>query len=133
MRLSSALLVPVLVFVGASCALRPRYTDFVTAKTVGPESPPLVLTSKDGAPLANVRVEMGEGKSRYTVTTKADGSFVLPVDKKYLGEDPVLVIALPAGTDGYALVVAPVPAPEVLQAPAAVPAAPATPATPEKG
>jgi hypothetical protein len=141
LRLSFLTLV---VLAANGCALRSRYSDFVTAKTAGPDTA-FVLTNKAGEPMANVRVEMSELKNRFVTTTKADGTFALPVDKKYLSEDPVIVVSVPAGVEGYKLALAPPPAPPkpvevapVEPAPQVVPApvetVPAsTPATPEKG
>ncbi len=97
------------------CALRPRYRDFVSETTPGPTAK-LVLHQKDSpTAIGNVKLEMSEWKNKVSVTTAADGSFALPVEKKYLDENPVLVVTLPAGVEGYqidaapALAVAPVP------------------------
>jgi hypothetical protein len=106
----------------SACALRPRYSQFITAQTSGAEVL-LLLSDKDtGAPLGNTRIELGEAKNRLVVTTKADGTFALPVDKKYLGEDPMLVVAVPAGVLAYEVKPAPapvVPAESVAPAPVA--------------
>jgi type IV pilus biogenesis protein CpaD/CtpE len=118
------LLTAVLLGSVAGCALRPRYSDFISTKTVGPETA-LLLTTPTGQPLAKVRVEMSESRSRYTATTGADGTFELPVDQKYLAENPVLVVTLPTGHTGYRLTLAPPPAPPPQPAPA--------PAEPERG
>jgi hypothetical protein len=127
------------VLAANGCALRSRYSDFVTAKTPGPETA-FVLKNQAGEPLANVRVELSELKNRFITTTKADGTFSLPVDKKYLTEDPVIVVVVPAGVEGYTLALVPPPAPVQVEptpveaAPAPVETVPAaTPATPEKG
>lgn len=125
MRLSLLLLVAL----SASCALRPRYKDFVTAKTEGKQVQVLV-TDANGAPLPNVKVEMSELKNRVTFTSAADGTFALPVEKKYLDENPVLVLQLPPGSNAYALALAPPPLPELKPAPAE-PSVPPPPQSPE--
>lgn len=114
----------------SACVLRPRYSQFITAQTAGPEAV-MLLTDKDtGAPLGNTRVEMSELKNRLVVTTKADGTFALPVDKKYLAEDPFLVVALPQGVLGYELKLAPVAPPVQPEAAPAEGAAPVAPVSP---
>lgn len=111
----------------SACALRPRYSQFITAQTAGPEAV-MLLTDKDtGAPLGNTRIEMSELKNRLVVTTKADGTFALPVDKKYLAEDPFLVVAVPQGVLAYELKLAPVAQPEAAPAEGAAPVAPVSP------
>ncbi len=107
----------------SGCALRPRYRDFVSDTTAGKDVK-LVLAETDNAhALAGVKVEMSEWRNKYTVTTAPDGTFVVPVEKKYLDENPVLVVTLPMGITGYDIRVAPAPTPEGAPvAPAAVPA-----------
>ncbi len=113
--------VVLLVGLGSSCALRPRYRDFVTAKTDA-KSVQLLVTNGAGAPLPNVKVELSELKNRVAMTSAADGTFALPVEKKYLDENPVLVLLLPQGTSAYALTLAPPPLP--VAPPMPVPALP---------
>lgn len=115
----------------SSCALRPRYRDFVTAKTEG-SSLKLVMTDGTGLPVANAKIELSELKNRQQFSTSADGTFALPVDKKYLDENPVLVVQLPQGAKSYSLAIAPL-APPLPESPAATtpppelpPVAPAT-------
>ena len=113
--------------VSSGCALRPRYRDFVTETTPGPEAK-LVLFEKDSdRKLGGVKLEMSEWKNRVSVTTGPDGSFSLPVDKKYLDENPVLVVTLPAGISGYEIE----PATRAEVTPSPEDAAKGTPATPE--
>ncbi len=89
------------------CALRPRYADFVSSKTQG-QVVTLVLTSAaTGKPIPNARVEVSELRNRIVVTTAADGTFTLPVDRKYLDENPVVVVSLPGGLQKYKLNLAP--------------------------
>jgi hypothetical protein len=99
-----------LALLATGCALRPRYADFVSEATPGPQSL-FVLTDEAGQPLPGVTVELSELRNRVVVTTAADGTFALPVDKRYLKENPVLVVRLPAGVMGYTVSLAPPPAP----------------------
>ncbi|MEW6430237.1 MAG: hypothetical protein AB1730_01910 [Myxococcota bacterium] len=120
----------------SGCALRPRYTDFVSPTTAGEKVTGLWSEMGRGRPLPGVNVEVGELKGRVRVTTAADGTFSLPVDKKLVDDNPVIVVAVPRGVSGYELTVvaaatpAPAPpSPKALEAPAP-PAAPASPQTP---
>jgi hypothetical protein len=115
-----------LATLGQACALRPRYRDFVTPKTEGKQVE-LMVTNGAGTPLPNVKVELSEWKNRLVLTTGPDGVLALPVDKKYLDENPVLVLQLPPGTSSYTLALAPPPLPPPLP-PAAVPATEPAPA-----
>lgn len=120
----------------AGCALRPRYADFVSPTTAGEKVTFLLSEKGSRRPLSFVNVEVGELKGRVRVTTAADGTFSLPVDKKLVDDNPVIVIAVPRGVSGYELTVvaaappAPVSTPTSPEAPEA-PAMPAAPATPE--
>ncbi|MER2559435.1 MAG: hypothetical protein ABTQ32_01875 [Myxococcaceae bacterium] len=134
MRAARIVLSSVLVVgLSSSCALRARYRDFVTPKTEGKDVQ-LVVTDGQGAALPNVKVELSEWKNRLVLTSAADGRLTLPVEKKYLDENPVLVVQLPAGTSQYALALAPPPLPPPpapIMAPPALPTDPApTPAEP---
>lgn len=113
----------------SSCALRPRYRDFVSATTTGP-SLTLQMTDPGGAPVANAKVEMSELKNRQSFSTGADGTFSVPVEKKYLDENPVLVVQLPAGAKAYRLALAPPPPPPLPAAPAPIMEPPALPPAP---
>lgn len=99
------------VLAASGCALRPRYAEFITATTEGAERTFRLTDADTGAPLAGVKVELSENKTRLTRTTAKDGTFTLPVDKKYVSENPVFVVALPAGVKGYGLTVMTPPAP----------------------
>jgi hypothetical protein len=125
MRLLALCLV---VLAASGCALRPRYAEFITATTEGAERTFRLTDADTGAPLAQVKVELSENKTRLTRTSAADGTFTLPVDKKYVAENPVFVVALPAGVKGYVLSVVAPPAPTPAPAPAPAPTAPEAPA-----
>ena len=92
----------------SGCALRPRYADFVTSKTEGKEVTFLVTDTATGLPVPNAKIELSELRNRLQVTTAADGSFKVPVEKKYVDENPVFVVTLPKGFEQYRLSLAPV-------------------------
>jgi hypothetical protein len=125
----------------AGCALRPRYADFVSPTTPGEKVTFLLTDEGSGKPMPNVPVELSENKNRVRVTTGADGTFTLPVDKKYLVENPVIVVTVPRGVSGYKLSMVTEPAPKPApvepaapEAPAAAPSpAPATGTPPSNG
>ncbi len=128
---SSALLIG--LFVLCSCALRPLYKELAT-DTTDPVTTLQVIDASTSAPLAGIKVEMSEGKNRFTATTAADGTFSLPNDKKYFAENPYLVVTgtMPNGyklvhTDKVLAPAAPKPAPVVVPVAAPVEAAPVTP------
>jgi hypothetical protein len=110
----------------SGCALRPRYRDFVSAKTESKQLQ-LQLTDGDGAPLPNAKVEFSEFKNRVQLSTAADGTFTVPVEKKYLDENPVFVVQVPPGVTSYQVAVW-TPPPLVMPPPAAPPAVEPTPA-----
>ena len=127
-----SLLCLTLAVMSAGCALRPRYAEVMRGVAVdGPvKETKLLLTTTSGAPLPNVRVEFGEWKNKVSVKTEADGTCVVPYAERYLKDNAVFVVTLPAGVEGYRLAVAPraeVPAPVV---PAEVVPAPTPEATP---
>ena len=126
MRLT--LLVVSVASLTSGCALRPRYADFVTPMTAGKEVTFVVTDANTNRPVPNARVEVSELRNRIQVTTAADGTFKLPVDKKYLEENPVFVVTLPRGFETYRVALAPPPpvepareVPSTEPAPAAVP------------
>lgn len=126
MRAARILVSSVLVVgLSSSCALRARYRDFVTPKTEGKDVQ-LLVTDGQGAALPNVKVEMSEWKNRLVLTSAADGRLTMPVDKKYLDENPVLVVQLPPGASQYTLALAPppLPPPPPVMAPPALPTEP---------
>lgn len=110
----------------SGCALRPRYRDFVSAKTESKQLQ-LQLTDGDGVPLPNAKVEFSEFKNRVQLSTAADGTFTVPVEKKYLDENPVFVVQVPPGVTSYRVAVW-TPPPLVLPPPASPPAVEPTPA-----
>jgi hypothetical protein len=87
----------------SACALRPRYTDFITRRTEGKSVTFLVSDMETGKPIPNARVEVSELKNRIILNTAIDGTFTLPVEKKYIDEDPVFVVTLPIGFKRYRL------------------------------
>lgn len=115
----------VVVVAASGCALRPLYKDLVAQAPADAKSLELVLQdASTHQPLPGVKLELSEGKSRLQLTTGPDGRFTLPVDKKYRDENPLLVVAMPAGVLATEVVAAPLPSP----APSPVPVPPAAPA-----
>lgn len=104
----------------SGCALRPRYADFVSAKTEGKEVTFVVTDTATGKPVPGAKIEVSELKNRVIVTSGADGTFRLPVEKKYVDENPVFVVTLPKGVEQYEVKPSPPPPPP---APVEVPAA----------
>ncbi|MFO0598048.1 MAG: hypothetical protein U0228_22290 [Myxococcaceae bacterium] len=116
MRLAALALCAALV---TGCALRPRYNDFVTARTEGKEATFVVVDTDTSRPVPGARVEVSEYKNRVIVTTGADGTFKLPVDKKYLEENPIFLVTLPKDVVHYRVELfqaPPPPAPKVDEA-----------------
>ncbi len=114
----------------SACALRPRYADFVTSKTPGKEVTFVVTDLMTQQPVPNAKIDVSELKNRISVTTGADGTFKLPVEKKYLDENPVFVVTLPRGTERYQVALAPLPvapAEEISSPPQGPPPPPLTP------
>lgn len=114
---SLRLFLPLALLALGGCALRPRYVDLVKPDLAGNQVRLVLLQQPERAPLVGVKVELSEGKQRYTAVTGPDGTFSLPVTKAYRDENPVVVVAVPAGVAGYAIEAAPQPPP-----PAAAPA-----------
>lgn len=99
----------------SGCALRPRYNDFINAKTEGKEVTFVVLNTENNQPVGGAKVEVSELKNRIIATTGADGTFKLPVEKKYLDENPLFVVTLPKDVIKYRVeVVQPMIAPPVM-------------------
>ena len=114
----------------SACSLRPRYADFVTASTTGKEATFVVTDAATHQPVPGAKVEVSEGKNRIIVTTALDGTFTLPVDKKYIDDNPVMVVILFKGFEVYQVSLAgPVapPAAPMMDAPPAGPPPPAAP------
>ena len=118
-----ALFVFVVAGLISGCALRPRYADFVTPTTAGKEVTFVVTDAATKLPVPNAKIEVSELKNKLSVTTGADGTFKLPVDKKYLEENPVFVVTLPKGSAAYVVTLAPLPV-EVGPPPAGLDASP---------
>jgi hypothetical protein len=116
---AAQMMVSLIVMAGLlqSCALRPRYRDFVSEKTNG-TAVQLLVTDRAGAPLKDVKVELSELKNRLSLTSGVDGTFFLPVEKKYLDENPVLVVLVPQGASAYSIALPPPPPPPVPVIPA---------------
>lgn len=114
----------------SACSLRPRYADFVSASTVGKEARFVVTDAATHQPVPGAKVEVSEGKTRVAVTTAADGTFTLPVDKKYVDENPVMVVTLPKGFELYKVALAGPLAPPVERVIDAPPQGPPPPAAP---
>ena len=115
MRAVASVVVAV-VALGA-CTLRPRYNELMTADLKGPTARFMVVDpTHSDAPVANARVQWGEGKLKFVGTTDATGAVELPVDAAKFGkENPVVEVVVPKGTSGYRLMLAPV-APEATEA-----------------
>ncbi len=97
-----------------SCSLRPLYRDLVPALPKGASTVQLQVVEKGTErPIANAKIELGEGKDKFLAMADEQGRFVLPVDKKHFDENALLVVATPPGYNGYSvrpLIVAAVPA-----------------------
>lgn len=102
-----------LVVVAAGCSLRPRYNDYHLMVDVLKEARFVVVNPDNNTPIAGAKIELGEGKSKVTTTSDAMGGFLLPVDKRYVADNPMLVVTLPQGVEKYEVRLAPPPAPEL--------------------
>ncbi len=92
----------VLCLVAAGCSLRPRYNDFGLSLDEGlTEARFVVIDGDTGAPVPGARIEVGEQRSRVITVSGADGTFVLPVDRRYVEENPIFVVTLPKGVVSY--------------------------------
>lgn len=99
MRLASY--VCALALLATGCALRPRYADFVSAKTEGKELTLVVIDPETTRPVPGAKIELSELKNRVNVTAAADGTFKVPVEKKYLDENSIFVVTLPKDVLAY--------------------------------
>ena len=106
----------------SGCALRPRYAEFVGKETKEPVKLQL-LEKKSGTGVADATIELGE-RNKLTVKTDAQGFFTLPVEKRFIDDNALLVVNAPAGVGRTEVVVAPVVAPP--STPEAPPADPNT-------
>ncbi len=81
------------------CSLRPRYLDLVSGVD-GPAE--VVLTDRaTGGPLAGVAVSYGEGNEKVVLTTDEHGAVIVPRDPKVEKQNPIVVVARPAGVVHY--------------------------------
>lgn len=127
-------LVAAVAVVASGCALRPRYADFVTKETTAPVKV-LLVEKKSGTPVANAAIEIGE-RNKVVVRTDVDGTAMLPIEKRFLDDNALLVVNAPAGVGQTQMSVAPVvpvapaapvePNPATTPEPAPAPAAPTT-------
>lgn len=113
-----SLVVAVFAVLVAGCVLRPRYADFITANTTEKVVTFVVIDTDTNQPVPGARVEWSELKNKLVVTSGPEGRFEVPVDKKYLAENPVFVVTLPKGSIHYRLeqVATPPPAENVPEA-----------------
>ncbi|MCE9670937.1 carboxypeptidase-like regulatory domain-containing protein [Myxococcus stipitatus] len=119
----------------SACALRPTYQQVVQSPGVESLSPgqTVVLRVVDaaGAPVAGARILAGEGRTRLSATSDADGIVKLEVSGTLLKENPLVEVITPKGVSGYRLLPVPsgdAPAETAPEAPV-TPEAPATPET----
>lgn len=99
----------------AACTLRPRYADFVSKETTGPVKLQ-VIEKNSGLPVAGASVEVGELRGRVSVKTDPEGYFMLPVDKRLLDDNALIVVNAPGGVGRTQVLPAPL-APAVLPEP----------------
>ncbi len=81
----------------AGCALRPRYGEFLGKEST--EAVRLQVVEKSsGVPVAGAAVEVGETlRGKMLVKTDANGVFLLPVDKRLMEDNALIVVTAPAG------------------------------------
>lgn len=90
-----ALAVAILALTG--CPLRPRYAEFIGKESTQPMKLQ-VVEKKSGTPVAGATVEVGEAqRGKVSLRTDAEGFFLLPVDKRLLDDNALLVVSAPAG------------------------------------
>ena len=119
-----ALTVFLAAFLLTGCSLRPRYSEFVGKETVGPVKLQ-VVEKKSGLPVAGAAIEVGEQRVKVSMKTDADGFFTLPVDKKLMDENALIVVTVPPGVGRTRISVAssePMVAPHPMPAPESAPA-----------
>jgi hypothetical protein len=106
------------IFLLSACALRPRYQDFVKQLSAEKEIS-LQMMGENNAAVVGAKVEMSDGKNKFSQSTDANGMIRLPIEKKYFDENPVLVVTLPMAVTEYRLTAARlvVPAAPVVAAP----------------
>lgn len=89
------------LLVVSACALRPRYNDFIARDSTARDARFVVIDTDTGTPVEGAKVEVSELKNRIIATTDAKGEFTLPIDKKYVAENPIFVVSLPKGVTSY--------------------------------
>jgi len=109
----SIILAGFMAFFVSGCALRQRYADFISSKSPGKEATFVVTDAATQQPVVNAKIEVSELREKITTTTGPDGTFKLPIDKKYVEENPVFVVTLPRGFEKYRIALVPVPVPVV--------------------
>lgn len=116
--------VAALALLATGCALRPRYGDFVSARTEGKEITLVVIDTATNRPVPGAKVEVSELRNRLNFTTPADGTFKVPVEKKYIDENSIIVVTLPPNVINYRVDIArPPPPPPPPSVPEPTPAA----------
>ena len=108
----------------SACALRPRYSEFVSKDTRGSEVQLRLLERKTGKPVAGAVVEVGEYRARITTKTDAEGVFALPIDRRYLDENSIIVVNPPAGVGATAVEAKPASVEPLAPVPVAAPVEP---------
>ncbi|MFT3710808.1 MAG: hypothetical protein QM817_24555 [Archangium sp.] len=83
----------------------------MTAKTEGKEVTLVVIDTETNRPVPGAKVEVSELRNRLNFTTPADGTFKVPVEKKYVDENSIIVVTLPPNVTSYRVEVARPPPP----------------------
>lgn len=103
----------------SGCALRPRYAEFIGKETTAAVKLQLV-EKKSGSGVADASIELGE-RNKLVLKTDAQGYFTLPIEKRFLDDNTLLVVNAPAGVGRTEVIVAPVAPPPTPEQPAADP------------
>jgi hypothetical protein len=113
------------VFVAAlalsGCSLRPRYAEFIGKETTAPVKLQ-VIEKKSGLPVAGASVEVGESRGKVSVKTDPEGFFTLPVDKKLMDDNALIVVTVPTGIGRVKVVAAAAGTEPVVMQPPVAPA-----------
>lgn len=108
MRLMS-LVAPLACVLLSACALRPYYRqvlppELAQAKTAAESEVTIrVVHARTGRPLPGVRVFAGAGRTRFNVTSDAQGLIRVPVNPELLSENPLVEVVPPKDVVGYRL------------------------------
>jgi hypothetical protein len=92
-----ALTLAVVAVALAGCALRPRYAQFVSKDTTGSRVQLQLLERSTGMPVAGAVIEVGEYRTRVITRTDGQGLFALPIDRRYLDDNAIIVVSPPVG------------------------------------